>query len=139
MARKGKEPAGLRRYRLEQKRKKAGRKAVRAAPKRKVKTMARRRSYGKRRGRKSRKMGITKMLGMGWLGYRAVDAVLPHTDNPKNAVTSLAYQFSGWDNNSKTWDYMVPTITYGVPIVIDITPKIVKRFTGFDILSVFRR
>lgn len=63
MARKGKEPAGLRRYRLAQKRKKAGRKRkVRAAPTRRKTTMARRRSRRKGSRRKDKRVPITVAL-----------------------------------------------------------------------------
>jgi len=61
MARKGKEPAGLRKWRLAQKRKAAGRKASRPKQTRKVKTMARRRSYSRKRRGHGKKFSAWKM------------------------------------------------------------------------------
>ena len=62
MPKKGKEPAGLRRWRLAQKAKRSARKAARSSPKtRKVKTMARRR-YGRKAGKRTHKTSTWKIL-----------------------------------------------------------------------------
>jgi hypothetical protein len=55
MPKKGKEPAGLRRYRLAKRKRTGKTRTVRAKPRRKAYTMARRRrSYGRKKGRKSK-------------------------------------------------------------------------------------
>lgn len=70
MPRKGKEPAGLRRYRLAQKRKKAGQRKVRPMARRR--RYARRRSYGRRRA--SRRRAQPSLLIAGALGAMVWDA-----------------------------------------------------------------
>lgn len=72
MAKKGKEPAGLRKYRLAQKAKKAKR-SPRPKTARKVKTMARRRSYGRKRRASGRrfKPSIATLGGIGISVYSA--------------------------------------------------------------------
>lgn len=75
MARKGKEPAGLRRYRLEQKRKKAKRSRGRTSKPRKAKSMARRRRYGRRRGSRRSKKTVWKLAkGLIYTGSVAAPA-----------------------------------------------------------------
>lgn len=91
MARKGKEPAGLRRWRLAQKAKKTARRTARSAPTRKVKTMARRR-YGKRRGHRTMKPSI---LTTGALIYKAYDSYQASQAAGSEKLNTFLTNFTG--------------------------------------------
>ena len=110
MAVKGKEPAGLRRYRLAQKRKKSGgrkRRVVRAAPtkrrrKRVVATMARRRYSRKKKRRGGRGKGAIPLLPIAGAmvpAMKVYDAGL-NKDTPK----AMLFYFTGWNTDAGQWD-----------------------------------
>jgi hypothetical protein len=90
MPKKGKEPAGLRRWRLAHKNRNAGRKVKKIKrTKRKVTTMARRR-YSRKRGGSKRRMGMPSIATGCLLLYAAkqfgwVDAATVATDGGDNA------------------------------------------------------
>jgi len=129
MARKGKEPAGLRRYRLEQKRKKAGRRKARAAPKRKVRTMARRR-YGRKRSRKQSTFGLVKgvvyagsIAGPAYTRYAALKAAGKPTGEAL-AKTATGFAFMDWEGN---FDAMTGAECWGPVAVLTVVDLVSSR------------
>lgn len=118
MGKKGKEPAGLRRWRLAQKRKKSSRSRASTAPTRSRKSMARRR-YGKKRRKSSKqavpigqtavfavpiwesyeKYGFTKYTLSSSMrkitGYNPLDGSMNYETGIKNALVLLAMSTLG--------------------------------------------
>jgi len=91
MAKKGKEPAGLRRYRLAQKAKKNKRATSRPKTQRKVKTMARRRSYGKKRSGGRKKFSAWRMAkGVMYTGAVALPIYGAYTQGGGGAAGATA-------------------------------------------------
>jgi len=98
MAKKGKEPAGLRRYRLAQKAKKNKRATSRPKTQRKVKTMARRRSYGKKKSSGKNKFGMWKMVkGVAYTGSIIAPGYIAYTSGLTPAQTVQRYAGIGID------------------------------------------
>lgn len=86
MAKKGKEPAGLRRYRLARKAKKAKRRSS-PKPQRKVKNMARRRSYARKRSGGRKKFSAWKMAkGIAYTGAVAAPLYTIYAANGGGAL-----------------------------------------------------
>ena len=111
MARKGKEPAGLRRYRLAQKRKKSGgrkRRVVRAAPRKRrrprvVSTVARRRRGYRRKGRKKSKPSVA-LLPM----LPAVAVVVGEFRKyglTEEAIKGSMYYMTGYSSADGSWAF----------------------------------
>ena len=103
MARKGKEPAGLRRYRLAQKRKRSGgrkRRVVRAAPRRRTSSMARRR---KGRRKKNRAIPLAVVLPPLYVGMNNVSKFA--YAGPAAVMDHITADLTGYQPSTGTFDY----------------------------------
>jgi len=137
MARKGKEPAGLRKWRLAQKRKASGRK-VRAAPKtsRRQRTMARR-NFRRKGTRKSGKSPIRMVKGIIYAGSIAAPALHAYSYYKGTGKTgadlaqAVILSYAGIDANSKKFDWAVVSSMYA-PVAIVAAGDIVTSKLGLQ-------
>ena len=129
MARKGKEPAGLRRYRLAQKRKKRGSRARRVRVIKRRPTMARRRYSKKRRGgKKSRAIPLVGTVVAAYPAYKAYqmaggfNAELP---------VQLVYRYTGYSTTLGTFNSDIP-VKLGTGMLVAMVAHKVANKAGVN-------
>lgn len=129
----GKMPAGLKRYWASRRRakKKGGKSMARRKGSRRGGV---RRAFGRAyRSYSRKKVSITSVAALGWLGLRLYEAAKPHTGDPSQMAKSVAYQFTGYDADAKKMDWSIVAMTWGVPVGL----KVGKRIAGMTRLNLF--